>query len=134
MVILPPETLFPEVDLLGLSITLLHSPSSSSSVTFCSPSEGAVISVLTLLDQLRGLGLGSGGLLKGLLGEGGSPEEDSTFHIEAVRKWDEEEEKTDQNNTHINNGMKRDKAIKLSFTNNFIALSLFIPLFICVLF
>ena len=110
MVVTPPETLLPEVDLLGLSITLLHSPSSSSSVTFCSPSEGAVTSLLTLLDQLRGLGLGSGGLLKGLLGEGGSPEDDSTFHIEGVRMWEKEEEKTDKKNTDINNGMTRDKA------------------------
>ena len=75
-----------EPSFLSLTLTLCSSTCSPSSVTFTSPSPQAVATLISLLQQLRGLGQAPGHLLKGLL-KGELETEESPYMVRAVQKW-----------------------------------------------
>ena len=79
---------------LSLTLTLCSSPSSTSCVTFTSPSPAAVDTLLNLLEQLRGLWEAPGHLLKGLIKEEQETGDDPHL-TRAVQGWVQSVEKRD---------------------------------------
>ena len=71
---------------ISLTMTLCTSTSSPSSVTYTFPSPAAVGTLISLLQQLRGLGEAPGHLLKGML-KGEHGEKEGPYMTKAVQKW-----------------------------------------------